>query len=238
MSSQTATQTATEKLRTLVLDGGLEPGLRLQERQLAATLGVSRTPVRDSLQALAGEGLLDYSPRSGYTVRSFGLTEVLDAFDARLALEGMACRTVAARGLPAETAQALDDNLERSAAILDADDGSDDVSTRWYETNLEFHDLILAAAGNRYLIQGVAQARRIPRIYDRTRHPRGHDDLLRLLSIDTLRQAVADHRRIFDALSEQQPDRAEFLMREHIFTNREQLRRNSAVAWDRVPADA
>ena len=206
--------------------------MRVQERQLAATLGVSRTPIRDSLQALAAEGLVDYSPRSGYTVRDFGLGEVLDAFDARQALEGMACRTAAARGLAEETVVALRDNLQRSAAILATATDDGDAHARWYETNLEFHDLILASVDNRYLSQGVAQARRIPQIYDRTRHVRDRGDLLRLLSRDTLTEAVADHRRIFDALCAQQPDRAEFLMREHIFTNREHLRRNARVAWD------
>jgi GntR family transcriptional regulator of vanillate catabolism len=232
MSGQTVTQTSTDRVRAMVLDGELQPGSRLQERQLAASLGVSRTPIRDTLQLLAGEGLLEYSPHSGYVVRRFDLGEVIDAFDTRLALEGMACRTLALRGVERATADALIDNLERSESLINPEGWNHEVQRRWYERNLEFHDLILEAVGNRYLMQGVGQARRIPLIYDTARRRHGLDDLLSLLTYETFRQAVADHRRIVDALLAAQPDRAEFLMREHIFTSREALRRNADV-WER-----
>ncbi|HEX7658986.1 MAG TPA: GntR family transcriptional regulator [Pseudonocardiaceae bacterium] len=227
MTTRTTTQSVTERVRAKVLDGELSPGSRLQERQLAAALGVSRTPVRDALQVLASEGLLDYSPHSGYIVRRFGLSEVLDSFDVRIALEGMASRKLAEIGPSPETIELLTENVRRSLEVVDVEQWTSNSRTRWLELNLEFHDTILNAVGNRYLIRGVQDARGIPRIYDHfLRSYAGYDELAQRYTHDQVRQAVSDHRRLLEAITESQPDRAEFLMREHIFVNREQLRRH------------
>ncbi|NQE87322.1 GntR family transcriptional regulator [Nocardia terpenica] len=224
MTGSTTTQSVTEQLRAKVLDGELASGSRLQERNLAQLLSVSRTPVRDSLQVLAGEGLLDYSPHSGYVVREFDLTDVLHAFDMRIALEGMACRALAGKPERARTLPLLHANLDRATDTVDRGEWSPDRQGRWLELNLEFHNIILAAAGNPYLVRGVEQARRAPLIYD-ARHRRD-GDIGHWFTHDEVRQALADHRRIADALTDGPPDRAEFLMREHIYTNREQIRRH------------
>ena len=158
MTTRTTTQSVTERVRAKVLDGELSPGSRLQERQLAAALGVSRTPVRDALQVLASEGLLDYSPHSGYIVRRFGLSEVLDSFDVRIALEGMASRKLAEIGPSPETIELLTENVRRSLEVVDVEQWTSNSRTRWLELNLEFHDTILNAVGNRYLIRGVQDA--------------------------------------------------------------------------------
>ncbi|MFF4407851.1 GntR family transcriptional regulator [Streptomyces sp. NPDC001262] len=227
MTGSTTTQSVTEQLRVKVLDGEFPLGSRLQERTLAQLLSVSRTPVRDALQVLAGEGLLDYSPHSGYVVRRFGLTDVLHAFDMRIALEGMACRTLTGQGISTGTMELLTANLDRAAEVVEQGEWSAERQGRWLDLNLDFHNTILAAAGNPYLVQGVEQARRAARIHDAAVH-RGRGELARWFTHDEVRQALADHRRIVHALVEGPPDRAEFLMREHILTNREQIRRHGA----------
>lgn len=228
MTGSTTTQSVTEQLRVKVLDGEFPPGSRLQERALAQLLSVSRTPVRDALQVLAGEGLLEYSPHSGYVVRRFGLTDVLHAFDMRIALEGMACRTLNGQGISAGTVESLTANLDRAAEVVEHGEWSAERQGRWLDLNLDFHDTILAAAANPYLVQGVEQARRAARIHDAALHRGGHGELALWFTHDEVRQALADHRRIVHALVEGPPDRAEFLMREHILTNREQIRRHGA----------
>src|SRR6201986_5339938 len=72
--------------REAVLGGRVSAGERLNEVQLSKTLSVSRTPVRAAVQALAGEGLLDYAPNRGFTVREFPLPAIVDAYDIRAAL--------------------------------------------------------------------------------------------------------------------------------------------------------
>ena len=87
-----------DRVREAILGGAVVAGERLNEVQLSKTLSVSRTPVRAALQALAGEGLLDYAPNRGFTVREFPLPAIVDAYDIRAALEGVAVRFAAERG--------------------------------------------------------------------------------------------------------------------------------------------
>ena len=82
----------------MILRGDLAPGERLAELALAERLGVSRTPIRQALPALAREGLLAAAGRRGYVVRSFSPQDVVDAIETRGLLEGLAARRVAERG--------------------------------------------------------------------------------------------------------------------------------------------
>src|SRR5882672_12338989 len=72
-----------DQIREAVLNGSVAAGERLSEVRLSRTLAVSRTPVRAALQALAGEGLLDYAPNRGFTVREFPLDAIVDAYEIR-----------------------------------------------------------------------------------------------------------------------------------------------------------
>ena len=86
------------RLREMILRGELAPGERLAEVALAERLGVSRTPIRQALPALAREGLLAAAGRRGYVVRSFSPQDVIDAIETRGLLEGLAARRIAERG--------------------------------------------------------------------------------------------------------------------------------------------
>ena len=92
---------ATERLREAILNGELQPGERINEVHISRDLGVSRTPTRAALHALAAEGLVDYAHNRGFTVREFPLQAVMDAYQIRATLEGLACRLAAERGLEA-----------------------------------------------------------------------------------------------------------------------------------------
>src|SRR5712675_2717917 len=83
-----------DQIREAVLNGLVAAGERLNEVRLSRTLAVSRTPVRAALQVLAGEGLLDYAPNRGFTVREFPLDAIVDAYEIRGSLKGLR------RGLP------------------------------------------------------------------------------------------------------------------------------------------
>ncbi|HYZ30859.1 MAG TPA: GntR family transcriptional regulator, partial [Crenalkalicoccus sp.] len=74
----TRSLSVTARLRDGILAGDHAPGEHMHEVRLAERLGVSRTPVRAALQALAAEGLLDYTPNRGYVVRAVPLSEALD----------------------------------------------------------------------------------------------------------------------------------------------------------------
>ena len=101
----TLAQSVTDRLRAALLEGRFGPEEKLNEESLSAMLQVSRTPVRSALHGLAAEGLLDYVPNRGYSVRSVDRAQLNAIFDVRGVLEGLAARLAAQRGL-SETQQA------------------------------------------------------------------------------------------------------------------------------------
>lgn len=220
----TRTQEVVRQIRDLILAGTLGPGDQLTEIAMAQRIGVSRTPIRDALNTLATEGLLIYLPNRGYLVRHFGVQEVLDAFDTRGTLEGMACRVMAERGLSSDLERALEDILERSRIALYEAPWDEASRNDWHALNLDFHFALLDATGNRHLMSTVRQLRRLPRIYDQAMRPRQSSELQGLFQLDHSRVALAEHIDLLGAIRAGQGTRAEFLMREHVWRNREVLR--------------
>ena len=88
-------------LRDLILSGRLRPSERISELQAVETTGVSRTPVRMALVRLEEEGLLEAIPSGGFMVKAFTERDILDSIELRGALEGLAARFAAERGVSA-----------------------------------------------------------------------------------------------------------------------------------------
>ena len=78
---------AYENLKNLILEEVFAPGTFLSERQLAARLDMSKTPIRSALERLETEGYVAVSPQQGIVVRESSLREIVDLFDIRIALE-------------------------------------------------------------------------------------------------------------------------------------------------------
>lgn len=220
----TRTQEVVRQIRDLILAGTLGPGEQLTEITMAQRIGVSRTPIRDALNTLATEGLLIYLPNRGYIVRHFGVQEVLDAFDTRGTLEGMACRVMAERGLPSDLERRLEHIVERSHITLYDSPWDEASRNEWHALNLDFHFALIDATGNRHLMSTIRQLRRLPRIYDQTMRPRQSAELTTLYQREHSRVALAEHVELLGAIRAGQGTRAEFLMREHVWRNREVLR--------------
>src|SRR6202051_3805511 len=108
-----------DQIRESILRGSVITGERLNEVRLSRTLSVSRTPVRAALQALAGEGLLDYAPNRGFSVREFPLDAIVDAYDIRASLEGLAARFAAERGLSPEERAMIERSLSAGDELLE-----------------------------------------------------------------------------------------------------------------------
>ena len=86
-----------QRIRELIVEGALPPGARVAEAAIAERLGVSRTPVRNALPALASEGLLEPAGKRGFAVRNFTVEDSYRATEIRCVLEGYAARELAAR---------------------------------------------------------------------------------------------------------------------------------------------
>jgi GntR family transcriptional regulator of vanillate catabolism len=232
----TRSQRVLSELRGLLMAGAFRAGERLKEASIARRLAVSRTPIRDAMAALASEGLLLYEPNRGYTVRGFGLGDLLAAFDVRATLEGMACRVVAEHGLSTVGAETLAACMKEGRDILSGISG--DSEKRWNDMNTVFHSVLAEESGNAYLIRSVRDTLRLPMIYDQDGRPHTLDEVRLLYGPEVMERSLQEHARILSALEQRQGGRAEFLMREHIFLNREGLRENFTSAYSSTPDGA
>ncbi|MGE0737194.1 MAG: GntR family transcriptional regulator [Alphaproteobacteria bacterium] len=221
---QTHAEIATTRIRDMILSGELAPGLRLQEVPLADALGISRTPVRTALNSLALQGLLHYRPKGGYEVRRFSLDELVEAYEVRSTLEGMACRLAAERGLPDDIADRLRNFVAATERLFAAAPENFD-RAQWRSMNHGFHSAILIAAGNRMLGDFVEQAQLGPMA---SAHVIA--TLNEAKNIDAIRQAHGDHVYIVDALLRGQGTRAEARMREHLYIAGQILRADFELA--------
>ncbi|HKT01585.1 MAG TPA: GntR family transcriptional regulator [Rugosimonospora sp.] len=139
--STTTSDLAVESIRSAILAGRLKPGDTLVERRLAEQLGVSKTPVREALIALAGAGLVTVSPNRGATVREVTARDVRHAYEVRLLLEPWAvARTVKEDRTAATAAHAA---LDEAKARLH---GRDQVPMSL--ANRRFHRALYAGCGN------------------------------------------------------------------------------------------
>ena len=214
MSSRT--QNAANDLRDRILRGAFTAGEHLQEIPLAAMLGVSRTPVRAALATLASEGLLDYAPKRGYTVRRFSMDEIAAAHEVRANLEGMACRYAAERGLDDASARELERVLAIGDAILAKGRLLDSDREPWIDMNDLFHTRIISLSGNRLLADLVDRTCRVPLASARVVH---------WYDYELLKGSHQLHHRIYRYIRARRAVDAEALMREHIYQGIDQIRR-------------
>jgi GntR family transcriptional regulator of vanillate catabolism len=196
-----------DRVREAILGGTVSAGERLNEVQLSKTLAVSRTPVRAALQALAGEGLLDYAPNRGFTVREFPLDAIVDAYDIRASLEGVAARFAAERGLSPDERAIVERSLEAGDRLLERGAFEAGDLTIYRGINGDFHDTLLAAARNRMLAEMIRICHHVPVSSSRNIVAFEHRDV---------RRRHDDHYRIYEAIMAREPWRAEILMREHV----------------------
>lgn len=129
--------------------GVYRPGDRLREEDVAARLGVSRTPVREALGRLAGKGLVEPAGGRGLVVRNLTTAEVLELYAMRELLEGAAASLAARHRADAEI-DALCELQERLAAV-------DRPSVELARLNALFHAAVVRAARNRYLRQALSE---------------------------------------------------------------------------------
>jgi GntR family transcriptional regulator of vanillate catabolism len=198
---------AADRVREAILTGAFAPGERINEVHLSRALGVSRTPTRAALHALAAEGLVDYAHNRGFTVREFPLQAVLDAYQIRASLEGLACRFAAERGLAVEQRNAMEQALRDGDDILRHEALNESHLVAYRAMNVMFHDAILAAAQNRMLMEAVRLTLNMPGSTHRHIVSFKHEDV---------RRRHDDHHRLYELISTGEGWRAEWLMREHV----------------------
>ncbi|MGC1509396.1 GntR family transcriptional regulator [Ketobacter sp. MCCC 1A13808] len=206
-SKSTRGLNVTETLREQLLQGEFAPNSRLQETALAERMRVSRTPIREALRVLARDGLLDYEPNCGYSVREFSLEDILSAFRVRSVLEGLGCRLIAERGMSAALDTTLKTALSDGESMLAKGDVAAADLVQWREMNKSFHLAILLETQNDLLIRFARSSRNIPIVFNGS---------FKWYSMRAFQRAQDHHLAIYMAMKNQQAERADFMMQEHV----------------------
>ncbi|MBO8141109.1 MAG: GntR family transcriptional regulator [Firmicutes bacterium] len=188
------------RLRAMILSGVFRSGQRLSERELAAQLSVSRTPVREALRQLVQEGTVVYQPRRGYRIASISQEQARHLFIVREALEGLAARLACQQGDPGCLA-GMQASIERGRAA--AREGH---LAGLIAANQQFHTCLAESSANPYLISAFARLQ-------------VHIALMMSRSLATPRrpeETLREHQAIVDAVRARDAGSAEQLIREHI----------------------
>jgi GntR family transcriptional regulator of vanillate catabolism len=201
-----------QRIRELIVEGVLPPGSRVAEAAIAERLGVSRTPVRSALPALASEGLLEPAGKRGYAVRNFTVEDSYRATEIRCVLEGYAARELAAREDRWPIIAALRETLRDGDAIFAKGFVVKDDESAYADMNREFHDLIVNGAQDPLLSDLIHRVYSVPFVAPNVvafnRIPL--DEIYPILM-----SGNHQHHAIVDAIEDGQADLAETLMRGH-----------------------
>lgn len=190
-----------QRLRADILDGTFAPGAELHETRLAETYGASRTPIREALNWLAHDGLLERAAR-GFRVREGTPEDVIEIYAARVALESEAAGAAAIRHTDLDMARL--ESLHGGCC-----DAGDEATVR--AGNFRFHDALWQAAHNTTITGLLVRLTTQLRIYDSgPPSTYGETDLLN-----------AEHARILDALRSRDAPAAREAMRQHLERSRE-----------------
>ena len=146
----TMSKQAYDEIRQAILQGHFAPGTKLVVRPLTDELGLSATPIKVALEALAREGLVEALPRRGYFVPTFDLDDIRDICALRAALDRLAAELAANQPNRTELAGALDVNIKKQRAAVRSGD-----LLRYADLNTEFHSAIWAASKNGRLVRAA-----------------------------------------------------------------------------------
>ena len=194
-------------LQNLIIEGTVEPGSKLNEREVCEQLGISRTPLREALKVLAAEGLIEIVPHRGAFVSKMSESEINDTFELMSALEALSGELAAER----MTADGLAEIKALHAAMLVCRAAND--LPGYYSRNQRIHNNINAAAGNAVLRQVYLSVNR------------------RLLALrfksnvraDKWDRAVAEHAQMIEALETRDGKRLAAILRQHLLDKRDSV---------------
>jgi DNA-binding GntR family transcriptional regulator len=144
---RTRTETLRAQLADEIVSGALAPGTPLDEQELAARFGVSRTPVREAIRQLSASGLVSVRPHRGAVVALPTPVELNDMFEAMAELEAL-CAGLAARNMTAAERRGLERLHEELRVLVQQGDPA-----RYHERNEAFHTAIYAGSHNSYLAE-------------------------------------------------------------------------------------
>ena len=192
-----------EVIKQRILNFHLSPGVKISDKDVAQAMGISRTPVREALNRLAEQGLVESRPNRGFTVKAFSRKEVRDHYMLRESLESLAVKLTTGH-LNQPRIRAFRDLLKTYPSLMKSQD-----LARFNDADERFHDLIALYSGNSVLyetLQNLQGKIRIIRRYDHIRST-------------SFRETLEEHRQILDWMIKGQAAKAEKAMSKHILNS-------------------
>lgn len=189
------------QVRDFIVEGRLEPGSRIPERELCERFDVSRTPLREALKVLASEGLIELLPNRGARVRQFTEADIRNLFELIAGLDFIAGRAACERISDEDIAAIERTHLEMYAHYLRHE------LADYFRLNQKIHQAIVDAAANPFLSANYATANAIVK---RLRYSAN------LIHRDRLSDAMREHEAIVDALRRRDGEKMGKLMFDHM----------------------
>ena len=211
--SETLSEHVFRQIQSAIVKGEIAPGSKISEPELARTYGISRGPLREAIHRLEGQRLLVRVPHVGARVVALSGAELIELYEIRESLEGMACRLAAER----MSEEAIADL--RRVLQLHEQDAAFQAGVGYYhqEGDFDFHYRIIQGSGNQTLARMLCDE-----LYQLVRMYR-----LQFSAVPNRpRQAYAEHHRILDAIADRDGELAELLMRRHIAASKRNIERH------------
>ncbi|MEM9481793.1 MAG: GntR family transcriptional regulator [Verrucomicrobiota bacterium] len=221
MSTASHSEKAYEHIRRRLFNGELAPGARLVNRALASEIGMSLIPVREAISRLVSEGLVDHISGAGAFVRTVDRQELSQLYDVRDLFEPHA----AAEAARLRTDHELDElrailaewdshgkkilSRKRGATAADLD--------RWLELNERFHEVLITASRNRFLVKITNDVHVLSQCFAAHRGSPG------LLSKTLVTSTLQTHRTLLDSIKDQDATAAEAIVRKQLRFGRESV---------------
>jgi phosphonate utilization transcriptional regulator len=201
------------EIERMILAGDLPAGAKLNEVTIAGLLGVSRGPVREAFRALEESGLVRLEKNRGVFVRQIAVEEADEIYELRAVLDEFAGRRVAQTIAPADlkALRTVVERMDRAATRSDVD--------AYHAANLEFHDTLVALAGNGKLLATYRRLVNELHLYRRAT----------LAQAGALPLSAREHHDILDKIAAGQAAAAGHALHEHVMGSRERMHRARRV---------
>lgn len=202
-------ETAYELIKQKIINGDFEPGSRIMEESLAEEISMSRTPVREAINQLAAEGLIENVPRKGIFFTLVSKDETKDLLDLRMILESFAVKKCVEK-INQQTIQILEKNIEEFKLALKMQDYK-----KCNELDSIFHREIANISGNKKLIKFLREVEDfmlIARTIEKKSSPEIKNEL-----------TISDHIEILDAIKNKDMEKAANSIEKNIIRMRKNL---------------
>ncbi|MDB6001206.1 MAG: putative regulatory protein [Rhizobacter sp.] len=221
-----------ESLRAEIIGGKLLPGQRLKAGALATSYDVSLNVIREALNRLAGERLVDFAPQFGFTVRSLSADDLEDLVEQRIVFESLALRKCMERSSVEWQSEVLAAHHRLARTPMLEEGGSGELAAAWLARHDEFHSTVLKGCGSQRLYQMIRQMAEAGEMY--------HRALLPVVGRD--REMEAEHEALTQAVMGGDTERAVTILRTHQEKTRDLmvplLREAEAEAMVKIKAPA